>query len=335
MKYHLFKRKFLAFFMSLLFISSLCRSITVSAAGTSTFIVLSQYSTTLHIGQEFYLVALVSTAKQPSFQSSNSRIASVSTYGRVTAKQAGSCRITAKSGNGEASCRVTVKKTEITLNSRKVSLENGQTFPLRAATSNGSTPSFSSNKKSVAVVDSSGLITACKPGTAVITVKADNTTVTCRVTVKKPGISLSHTQANLFRCQQLQLKAVVSSGITPVWKSSKSSVATVSDTGLVVAQKHGTAIITAKADGVSKTCAVKVLSPTIKLSEHSVTMRTGKTKTIGFTVSSGNAPVIKSSKPNVVTVDPSGKLTAKSTGKAIISFTEDGTRETCTVTVTK
>jgi uncharacterized protein YjdB len=306
-----------------------------AADSTLTVIILSQYTASLSVGQEFYLVALVSTAKQPSFKSSDSKVASVSTYGRVTAKQAGTCRITAKSGNGEASCKVTVKKTTITLNSKKVSLENGSSYRLAATTSSGSTPSFTSNRKSVAVVDSSGLITACKPGTAVITVKADKTTVTCTVTVKSPTITLTPTKANLFRCQQLQLNANVSSGISPTWKSSKSGVATVDDTGLVTAQKHGTATITAKADGISKTCEIQVVSPTIKLSTDSITMKVGKTKKITFTVSSGNAPIIKSSKPSVVQVDQSGSLTAKSAGSAIISFSEDGTKETCKVKVTK
>jgi uncharacterized protein YjdB len=214
-------------------------------------------------------------------------------------------------------------------------LENGESYRLKAVTSSGTTPTYSSNKKSVAVVDSEGLITACKPGTAIITIKADKTVVTCTVTVKSPTITLNRTKASLFRCQKLQLTATVSSGVTPVWKSSKSGVATVDDTGLVVAQKHGTAVITAKADGISKTCEIEVASPTIKLSSNSISMKVGKTKKITYTVSSGNAPTIKSSKPSVVKVDQSGNLTAKSAGTSVISFTEDGTKETCTVTVTK
>lgn len=336
MKHQLqFRRKLFAFFLSVSLLFSLCQNLRICAASTNTLIILSQYSATLKIGQEFYLGAFVSTGRQPSFKSSNSRVASVSTYGLVTAKQAGSCRITAKSGNGEGSCRITVQKTTITLSQKAISLENGDTCRLKVTTSNGSVPGFSSNKKSVAVVDSSGLITACKPGTAVITVKADKTSATCRVTVKKPTISLSHTRASLFRCQKLQLEASVSSGITPTWKSSRSNVASVTDSGLVTAQKHGTAIITAKADGVSKTCEVIVTPPNIKLSSSSITMKVGKTKTISYTVSSGNAPLIKSSKPNVVKVDQLGNLTAKSAGTSIISFTEDGAKETCTVKVIK
>lgn len=304
-------------------------------AASGTLIVLTQYSASVSVGQEFYLGAFVASGTLPSFKSSSSKIASVDSYGRVTAKQPGNCRITAKADGSEASCKVTVARTRITLNSKNISLENGENFKLQAVTSNNSIPEFSSNKKAVAVVDSNGLITACKPGTAVISVKADKTTVNCKVTVKKPGIKLNHIYAKLFRYQQIQLTAEVSSGIQPTWKSNRSGVATVSDNGLVSAQKHGTAIITAKADGVSKTCEIEVASPEIKLSATSITMKVGKKCTLDYTVSSGNAPLIKSSKPNVVQVDQLGNLTARSAGTAVISFTEDGTRETCTVKVKK
>lgn len=330
-----FRRNHLAIFMSLsIFFGSFPTAICAQRVHAAvSLVVLTQYKAVLSIGQEFYLGAVPTNGKKAVFKSSNSKIASVSTYGRVTAKQPGNCRITVKAGNAESSCRVTVKKTVITLSDKKLSMENGKTIHLHAVTSNGSIPTYSSNKKSVAVVDSSGNITACKPGTAVISVSADKTTVNCKITVKKPTIVLNHIYRNLFRCQQVQLKADVSSGIRPVWKSSRSKVATVNDNGLVCALRHGTAIISAKADGVTKTCEIEVSSPVIKLSATSLTMKVGQTKTLNYKVSSGNAPLIRSSKPNIVKTDQLGNLTARSKGTAIITFTEDGTRETCSVKV--
>lgn len=42
------------------------------------------------------------------------------------------------------------------------------------------------------------------------------------------------------------------------WKSSNSSIASVSKTGIVTGKKEGTVTITAKANGVSATCKVVV-----------------------------------------------------------------------------
>ena len=64
-------------------------------------------------------------------------------------------------------------------------------------------------------------------------------------------------------------------------------------------------------------------------------MKAGETRTLDYMVSSGNAPLIKSNKPNIVQVDQLGNLTARSAGTAVISFTEDGTKETCTIRVLK
>ena len=93
----------------------------------------------------------------------------------------------------------TISGPKITLNARQISLENGETFALQASVSDDTCPVYRSNKKGVAVVDSNGVVTACKPGTAIISVKASKTTVTCRVTVKKPVIKLNHIYAKLFR----------------------------------------------------------------------------------------------------------------------------------------
>ncbi len=46
------------------------------------------------------------------------------------------------------------------------------------------------------------------------------------------------------------------------------SIATVDENGKVTAIKHGTALITAKADGVSKTCEVVVEPPEINLESN-------------------------------------------------------------------
>lgn len=304
-------------------------------AAAFSIVILSQYRAGLDIGDSFRLFAVSADGKVPRFKSSNSRVAAVSTYGTVTARKSGACRITARTSSGEASCLVTVRKTAISIAAKRISIEHNEVFSLDAQTSNQSEPTYRSSRKSVASVDENGIITGGKPGEAVITIKADDTTATCKVRVKKPTIQLNTYSARLYRCQKLQLTAKVSSGIEPTWKSSRTSVATVDEHGVVTARKHGTALITAKVDGISRICEITVEPPVIRLNPEKLIMKKGHTARLHIHVSSGNSPQIKSSKTTVAKISSTGLITARKPGTATITVTEDGAKEQCLVTVTE
>lgn len=299
------------------------------------FILLSSYQETADIGDHIYLFAVASTGKSVTWKSSDSKIASVNTYGVVTAKKAGSAMITAKIKNAEASCLVMVNKTQIILNKTNVSLEHGEKVKLSATTSNGSEVTWKSSKKSVASIDDYGTVTAVKPGETTITAKADGTSVTCQIIVKSPTVKLSKSTVNLYRTQTTRLSATVSSGITPTWRTSKKSVAVVDETGTITAIKNGTATITATVDGVSKTCEVTVLKPDITLNQTEITLKKGESVTLTATVSSGNAPTWSSSNSEKVSVNSKGKITALQKGSAYIYAKEDGTKVSCKIKVTE
>ena len=223
-----------------------------------TFVVLNVYENELNIGDEYQLYAVTSNGRKPSFRSSNSKVASVNTYGLITAKKAGSARITVKTGNGEARCNVTVNKTTIHLNQTSVSMDNGSEFQLKADVSTGHEVRYKSSKRSVATVDESGVITAKKPGDTVITVSADGTNVTCRVKVKRPNVILRPGKATMNCEGELQLAVQTNSKTIPKWKSSRPSVAAVDDRGHVIALKEGKSIITVTVDGVTAKATITV-----------------------------------------------------------------------------
>ena len=308
-------------------------SITAHASSGYEFILLNSYSKTMKIGDEAYLTAITSNGKKPSFSSSSSAIASVNTYGKITAKKAGTVKITAKIRNGEARCSVTVKKTEIRLSEKSVSLENGERHMLRVASSTGHPAKFKSSKSSVASVDENGLILAKKPGQADITVTVDKTAVKCSVTVKKPTLRLSKSAISLYRGGTAKLTVTSSSKSIPKWKTNKKSVATVDSNGTVTAVKNGTATVTVTVDGVSKTCSVTVKKPTITFEADAVTLSVGESYQTKAAVSSKNKPVYASSNSKVATVDGNGKVYAKSKGRAYIYAKEDGAKERMTVFV--
>lgn len=305
----------------------------VQAASGYSLVVLSNYSKTLKIGDEFYLIAVTSTGNKPTFSSSSSSVASVNTYGKITAKSAGTATITAKIKNGEASCKVKVEKTTIKLNQTSLSLENGYSTRLSAAVSTGHAVTWKSNKSSVASVDSTGKILAKKPGTAIISAAADKTTVTCKVTVKTPTVKLNKTSGKLYRKQTMQLSVTSTSKSPAKWKSNKKSIATVDENGMVTAVKHGTAIITVTVDGISKSCEITVQKPTIRFEPDTLTLNQGQVYTPKVTVSSGNTPEFTSSNTNIATVDENGKIIARQSGKAYIYAAQDGTKVSLIVTV--
>lgn len=297
------------------------------------FIILNRYHCTMKIGQTMYLAGISSNGKRINWKSSSSRIATVSTYGQITAKKAGTCKITGRVTGGEASCQVTVQKTTIDLSAATITLENGASAVLKGSASNGSVITWKSRKSSIATIDETGKISAHKPGKTTVTATADGTKKSCHITVKKPKVTLNRTAASLYRGQSLSLTAKVSSGRKVSWKSRKSSVAIVSATGKITAKKHGTTQIRAAVDGVTKECEITVKSPVIQLNKTSVSIRKGQKLTLRASVSSGNIPVWKSSKSAVATVNQNGVVTAKKKGTCMISVSEDGTTEKCYIQV--
>ena len=301
--------------VSMLLFSSYNGITTVYAASGYEYVLLTKYSKTMKIGDEYYLTAITSTGKKPKFSSSDSTVASVNTYGKITAKKAGNATITAKIANGEASCRVTVEKTVITLSQKSISLENGYTARLKAETSTGHPVTYKSARSSIA------------------TVTTDKTAQTCKVTVKQPTVRLDRTSASLYRKGTLRLSVSSTSKSIPRWKTNKKSVAAVDNEGKVTAIKNGTAIITVTVDGVSKTCEVTVKKPKITVGQEQISLAAGETCQPKVTVSSGNKPEYYSSNTNVATVNETGMITAIGKGRAYIYAKEDGTKVRMTVTV--
>ena len=89
--------------------------------------------------------------------------------------------------------------------------------------------------------------------------------------VRVESVTLSQSSAEIEIGQTLQLNATVSPSTATkkdvTWSSTKSSVASVSSSGLVTAVSEGTTIITASADGKKGECTVSVVKKAIAVSE--------------------------------------------------------------------
>ena len=177
----------------------------VKVAKLATGITVSPATLTLEVGKTQTLTATIqpadATDKSVTWTSSNTSIATVSTSGKVTAKAAGSCTITAttKDGSGlKATCQLTVVQpvTGITLSSSSLSLEVGKTQTLTAtiqpADATDKSVTWTSSNTTVATVSTSGKVTAKAVGTCTVTCAAQDGSgvkAECKVTVKQTGIN--------------------------------------------------------------------------------------------------------------------------------------------------
>lgn len=136
------------------------------------------------------IISPITTKDKVSYSSSNKKVATVSRNGLITAKKAGTAKITVKSGKKKVTVTVKVAKTAPTgMNGvpASKSLKKKKSFTIKPKLTPAGAEAkitYSSSNKKVATVNSKGKVTAKGSGTAVITVKAGSVTRTCTVTVK-------------------------------------------------------------------------------------------------------------------------------------------------------
>lgn len=249
------------------------------------------------------------------------------------------------------------KATKITMSSSKLTIYKGQkkTLKVKAAPKAAKfTAKWKSSNKRVAKVNSRGVVSAIRTGTATITasVKGKNNKTlkaTCKVTVKKPvlikNMKLNVTKVTLTEGQTKAIKATFKPKNASIkklnYKSSKSSVASVSTKGKITAKKAGTATITASAtDGSKKKATVKVTvkaketKPTppptpqeVKVSniavDSALTLDSGARYQLKPAVAPANATnkglKYTSSDPCAATVDANGSIAAITQGSTDIT----------------
>ena len=224
------------------------------------------------------------------WSSSDEMVATVDTDGLATGVGAGEAMITATadSVSGMATITVTeppppepvVASVEI-VDAMPVMLEIGDTHQLMAVarTSDGTmiddvTFVWSSDDNEVATVDTTGLVTAVGAGMANITaiteeITSEPVTVTVaepppivdRVSVSPSTASIEEGETQRFRATAFTSGNEVIPDKTFMWTSSRTSVATISSSGLARGVNAGTTTIEASVDGKSDTATLRVTAP--------------------------------------------------------------------------
>ncbi len=226
-------------------------------------VTLDKTAVTLAAGKSVTLRATVKPANAGAvvWSSSDSKVATV-VNGKVTAKKAGTAKITAKVGNKTATCTVTV----ISLSKTKLTLGVKEKLTLKVNGTKKKVTWTTSNKKVATVTN--GKITAKKANKKAITItaKVDGVSLTCKVTVKaapKKLILKGKKTITVKKKKTVKLKVSLPKNTagTLKYKTSNRKVATVDSKGKVKGIKKGTAKITVTAANNKKakvTVTVKV-----------------------------------------------------------------------------
>ncbi|WP_394917069.1 Ig-like domain-containing protein [uncultured Robinsoniella sp.] len=250
-------------------------------------ITLNQTSITLNEGEKASLSATVYPADATDngviWSCTNNKVATVDSYGKITAIGAGNAMVTVKTndGNFAADCQVKViaatpekpteptkptepakptqpaKVTGITLNMERKYLRKGMTVNIKAKVSPADAVnkkvSWKSSNRKVAIV-SSGKVTAKGNGNATITASVGSVKASVKIRVGKKYVSvrkvnLSNKKISMNAKGTYNLKATVSpkkaSNKNIIWKTSNKKVVTVSNKGKLIAKSTGKATITA------------------------------------------------------------------------------------------
>ena len=131
----------------------------------------------------------ISATEKITWTSSNTKVATVNSKGKVTAKKAGTTTITARTSNGKkVTCKVTVRAPKVTLRKTSASIKVGNTAAIRIKSTypaKDEVKSYKSSNKKVATVNRNGKVTGVKKGKATITVTMKSgAKATFKVTVK-------------------------------------------------------------------------------------------------------------------------------------------------------
>ena len=234
---------------------------------------LNETAKTIFVGEEFELAATVApedaTFKKVTWSSSDPAVATVDS-GKVKAVAHGKATITAKAGEREATCEVTVAEFSLSETSRTI--EPKASFELKAIVYPENTEvTWASSNPDVAVYED-GKVIGKAEGTAKITATAMGKTLECEVTVSSnvipvESVAFEKESATVIVDEEIDLPIAT---VTPPNATNKKVEYKISEEdqefakivdGKIVGLKAGTATLTATAEDKTATFTITVEEP--------------------------------------------------------------------------
>lgn len=273
---------------------------------------------------------------------------------KVTGLKGGFVLVTGEANDGGyvVSCLITVteKTTSVTVDPTSKLLPKGKSFTIKATvtseTATDKSVRWSTSKKSVATVSSSGVVKGKKIGRAYITARAKDgsgASARCQVRVirRVTKIRLNRYTAKLLVGNTMRLKATVlpkNATIKGVdWSSSDNSIATVDSSGRIHGLSAGLVKIRARAkdgSGKSATCLLTVMDPIpatgVDVANNDIIVAKGRQIQSGIQIAPANSTDrirYYSDNKRVARINQRGKIYANRVGQATVyGETPDGQR---------
>lgn len=284
-------------------------------------------SATVYVGYKAkYSSLLNSTGKTPKWKSSDSSVASIDSKGIITPLKPGKVTIKVKAGSKAFYSTLTVKNASVKLSKNLSSMLTEDKLSLSVSCKKK--VSWKSSNTSVATVEN-GVVTAIKPGQAVIKAKSRSGAAKCVVTVKQRVLSFTADKKTAY--VGCRVKLIASNGAHPyTYTSSNTKAFTVDSRGIATAVAKGSSVITCKSGALSAKITLKAKSGTaVNISHKSGEVKAGMTY---YIKSSTSSVKWKSYDTSIATVS-SGYITTKKPGIVIVTaYTSKGASD-CVVEV--
>ena len=317
---------------------------------------------TMNINTTNILTAVVNpsdTSDTLTWSSSNNEIVNVSNTGLVTAKNAGTATITARSGSKEdqITIHVVVPVTSFDLVSNsdiKVLKGTTSTVVTKINPTNATDQkiTWKSQNETIASVNEDGIITALKQGNTVITGSLSNgMKVNVNVEVEIIPITsmkIEQKEFALLRNETQTIELVIEPENTTerdqiIWKSSDEDVAVVDEFGKITALKEGVAEITATYKDIEVSTEVKVTEihlESISLENTKNELNVGDTTKLNVVLNPINVTddliyTYTSSDESIATVDENGNVVGLKPGKVTFTIEVNGMKVTQEMTIRK
>ena len=211
---------------------------------------------------------------------------------------------------------------------------------------------WSTGSGAIAGVDANGLVTAVSVGSTTVTAIAGGASASAPVVVEQRvnAVALTPTDVTIEEDEQVQILASATDAnghaiTNPMfrWTSSRTSVASVSQNGLVTAMSAGETRISATSGGVIGSASVTVEDAglaTLTVTPAASTVRIGETVQLTATgrdrdgvVMPGLSPTWSSSSTTVATVSSGGLVTARAAGTTTVTAQVEDKSGSATITV--